>query len=334
MTRAIVAPHTGGPEVLQFTTVETPVPGPGELLVETLAAGVNFIDTYQRSGLYQVPFPFTPGAEGCGRVIAIGPAGAGHDPDQNAAAPGEPIRVGDLVTTAEGNGTYAERFVVAAEKAVRVPEGVSAEVAAALPLQGLTAHYLANSIVRLGPGDTALVHAGAGGVGLLLTQLLAAKAVRVITTASTPEKQELSVRAGALLAIGYENFAERVREMTGGEGVKAVFDGVGQATFDDSLRSLKVRGDLVLFGAASGPVPPFDLQRLNSGGSLRVTRPTLAHFLRTPEERAKRYGDLLTGVQGGVLDVRIGERFALADAAAAHTALEGRGTTGKVILTV
>ncbi|MHA3723534.1 quinone oxidoreductase family protein [Leucobacter sp. HY1910] len=362
MTRAIVAPHTGGPEVLQFTTVETPVPGPGELLVETVAAGVNFIDTYQRSGLYHVPFPFTPGAEGCGRVIAVGPAlpghagsgaeagadagdlarersaaggemGAANDPDQNAAAPGEPIRVGDLVTTAEGRGTYAEQFVVAAEKAVRVPEGVSAEVAAALPLQGLTAHYLANSIVRLGPGDTALVHAGAGGVGLLLTQLLAARAVRVITTASTPEKQELSVRAGALLAIGYEDFADRVRDMTGGEGVKAVFDGVGQATFDGSLRSLRVRGDLVLFGAASGPVPPFDLQRLNAGGSLRVTRPTLAHFLRTPAERAKRYGDLFTGVQGGVLDVRIGERFALADAAAAHTALEGRGTTGKVILT-
>lgn len=334
MMRAIVAQHPGGPEVLEFTEANAPVPGPGELLVETIASGVNFIDTYQRSGLYPVPFPFTPGAEGCGRVIAVGPPVAGAqalgDPDQPAP---EPIRVGDLITTAEGAGTYAEQFIVEAGRAVRVPEGVSPEVAAALPLQGLTAHYLANSIVRLGPGDTALVHAGAGGVGLLLTQLLAARAVRVITTVSTPEKQELSVRAGSLFATGYDGFADRVLEMTGGEGVKAVFDGVGQSTFDDSLRSLRVRGDMVLYGAASGPVPPFDLQRLNSGGSLRVTRPTLAHFLRTPEERAKRYSDLFTGVVGGVLDVRIGARFGLAEAGDAHAALKSRSTTGKVILT-
>lgn len=335
MMRAIVAQHPGGPEVLDLASVRAPVPGPGELLVETVAAGVNFIDTYQRSGLYPVPFPFTPGAEACGRVIAVGPpvaaAPAMGDPDRPAA---EPIGVGDLVTTAEGRGTYAEQFIVSAARAVRVPEGVSPEVAAALPLQGLTAHYLANSIVRLGPGDTALVHAGAGGVGLLLTQLLAARAVRVITTVSTPEKQDLSVQAGALFATGYDGFADRVLEMTGGEGVKAVFDGVGQSTFDDSLRSLRVRGDLVLYGAASGPVPPFDLQRLNSGGSLRVTRPTLAHFLRTPEERAKRYADLFTGVIGGVLNVRIGARFALAEAAAAQAALESRVTAGKVILEV
>lgn len=333
MTRAIVAQHTGGPEVLQFIDSPSLVPGPGELLVETLAAGVNFFDIYQRSGIYETAFPLTPGAEGCGRVIGVGPkvaAAAAADPDH--AAP-EPIQVGDLITTAEGTGTYAEQFVVPAACAVRVPEGVSAEVAAALPLQGLTAHYLANSIVRLGPGDTVLLHAGAGGVGLLLTQLLAARAVRVITTVSTPEKQELSIKAGALYAMEYDGFADRVIDMTGGEGVKAVFDGVGQATFDDSLRSLRVRGDLVLFGASSGPVPPFDLQRLNSGGSLRVTRPNMEHFLRTPEERAKRYQDLFTGVLGGTLDVRIGARFALADAAAAHAALAGRGTTGKVILT-
>ena len=333
MTRSIVAQHPGGPEVLQFVDTPDLVPGPGEVLVETIATGVNFFDIYERTGVYAAQYPMTPGSEACGRVIAIGPPAAAAqamgDPDH--AAP-EPLRVGDLITTAEGVGTYAEQFIVEASRAVRVPEGVSAEVAAALPLQGLTAHYLANSIVRLGPGDTVLLHAGAGGVGLLLTQLLAARAVRVITTVSTPEKQELSVQAGALLATEYEGFADRVLEMTGGEGVKAVFDGVGQATFDDSLRTLRVRGDMVLFGASSGPVPPFDLQRLNSGGSLRVTRPTLAHFMRTPEERAKRYADLFTGVQGGVLDVRIGARFALADAAAAHAALESRGTTGKVIL--
>lgn len=332
MTRAIVAQQHGGPEVLQFIEVSEPVPGPGELLVETIAAGVNFFDVYQRTGLYAVDLPFTPGGEGCGRVIAVGPALEGARGDQSSAAP-EPIKVGDLVTTAEGVGTYAERFIVEAGRAVRVPEGMNPEVAAALPLQGLTAHYLANSIVRLRPGDTALVHAGAGGVGLLLTQLLAAKAVRVITTVSTPEKQELSVKAGALFATDYDGFADTVREMTGGEGVDVVFDGVGQATFDDSLRSLRVRGDLVLYGAASGPVPPFDLQRLNSGGSLRVTRPTMAHFVRTPEERAKRYQDLFTAVMGGVLDVRIGGRFPLAEAGAAQAALESRGTTGKIILT-
>ena len=319
MTRAIVAQATGGPEVLTLKEVTPPEAGAGELLVETAAVGVNFIETYQRSGLYRVPFPFTPGAEAAGRVIAIGAGVAG-------------FAEGDLIATAEARASYAERFVVAAERAVRVPEGIAPETAAALPLQGLTAHYLATSAARPEPGDTVLVHAGAGGVGLLLTQLLTARGVRVLTTASTPEKQALSRGAGAAEALDYAGFAERARELTDGAGVAVVYDGVGKDTFDDSLRALRVRGTLVLFGAASGPVPPFDLQRLNAGGSLSVTRPSLGHFLRTAEERAWRYGELFSAIAAGTLDVRIGARFPLAEAADAHRALEGRATTGKMIL--
>lgn len=317
--RAIVAEQTGGPEVLRLADVPDLEPGPGELLVQTAATGVNFIETYQRSGLYSVPFPFTPGGEGAGRVLAVGDDVEG-------------FAEGDLIATAEAAATYAERFVVQAERAVKVPDTIDAETAAALPLQGLTAHYLATSAARPEPGDTVLVHAGAGGVGLLLTQLLVARGVRVLTTASTPEKHELSRAAGAAEVLRYDGFADRARELTNGEGVAVVYDGVGKNTFDDSLRALRVRGELVLFGGASGPVPPFDLQRLNAGGSLSVTRPSLGHFLRTPEERAWRYGELFSAIDAGTLDVRIGARFPLAEAAAAHTALEGRGTTGKVIL--
>lgn len=298
--------------------------GAGELLVETTAVGVNFIETYQRSGLYTVPFPFTPGKEAAGRVIALGEGVT-------------TFSVGDFIVTAEGQDTYAERFVVAAEGAVRVPEELAAsqltaEKAAALPLQGLTAHYLATSAAAPQPGETVLLHAGAGGVGLLLTQLLSARGVRVITTASTPEKRELSLDAGATDSIEYEGFTERVRELTGGAGVAVAYDGVGKDTFEGSLAALRVRGELVLFGAASGPVPPFDLQRLNSGGSLSVTRPSLGHFLLTAEERAWRYNDLFGLIAEGKLDIRVGATFPLAEAAAAHSALEGRGTTGKVVL--
>lgn len=304
---------------MRFEEIQDPVAGPGELLVETAAVGVNFIETYQRSGLYPVPFPFMPGAEASGVVAAVGGGVEGFE-------------IGDLVTTSEGRATYAERFVVEAERAVAVPAGIAADVAAALPLQGLTAHYLTTSAAHPQEGDTVLVHAGAGGVGLLLTQLLAARGVRVLTTASTPEKQALSRGAGAVEVLEYDGFADRAREFTGGEGVAVVYDGVGRTTFDDSLRALRVRGEMVLFGAASGPVPAFDLQRLNSGGSLSVTRPSLGHFLRTPEERAWRYGELFEAIAAGRLDVRIGARFPLAAAADAHRALEGRATTGKVLL--
>lgn len=331
--RAIVAEQPGGPEVLEFKEVPDPEPGPGEILVQTTAVGINFIETYQRSGLYTVPFPFTPGAEGSGRILALGEGvddasvGAGGGGNGGAG-----LSVGDLIATAEAKATYADRFVVAAEKAVRVPEGIATDTAAAIPLQGLTAHYLATSAASPRPGETVLVHAGAGGVGLLLTQLLTARGVRVITTVSSDAKRELSLQAGAVEALDYEGFAERVRELTGGEGVAVAYDGVGATTFDGSLESLRVRGELVLFGGASGPVPPFDLQRLNAGGSLSVTRPSLGYFLRDREERAWRYGELFAAIAAGELDIRIGARFPLAEAAEAHRALEGRRTTGKVIL--
>lgn len=324
MINAIVAKQPGGPEVLEWAAVPAPQPGPGELLVETIAAGVNFIETYRRSGLYPVAFPYRPGEDGCGRVIAVG---------AGALLGGEPAAVGDIVTTGEASGTYAEQFVVAADRAVRVPAGVTPEQAAALPMQGLTAHYLATSAATPAAGDTVLVHAGAGGVGLLLTQLLTARGVRVLTTASTDEKRALSLAAGAIASVEYEASRATVRELTDGAGAAVVYDGVGRDTFDESLLSLRTRGKLVLFGAASGPVPPFDLQRLNAAGSISVIRPTLGHYLLTAEERAWRYSELFDAIERGELDLRIGATFALENAADAHRALEGRTTTGKVLLT-
>jgi NADPH2:quinone reductase len=317
--RAIVAERAGGPEVLGIAEVPDPVPGPGELLVETAAVGVNFIEIYQRAGVYPVRYPFTPGSEAAGTVVAVGDGVLGIAP-------------GDRVTTAAGRASYAERFVVPADEVARVPDGIDFETAAAVPLQGCTAHYLATSAAHPRQGDTVLVHAGAGGVGLLLTQLLVARGVRVLATASTEEKRELSRAAGAAEALDYAGFTDRARELTDGEGVAAVYDGVGRDTFDDSLRSLRVRGEMVLFGGSSGQVPPFDLQRLNAGGSLSVTRPSLVHFMRTPDERALRYGELFEAVLAGSLRVRIGERFPLASAADAHRALAGRATTGKLLL--
>ncbi|MGO3147653.1 MAG: quinone oxidoreductase family protein [Leucobacter sp.] len=326
--RAIIANQAGGPEVLRYQETASPELDPGDLLVETLAVGVNFIDTYKRSGTYSVDCPFTPGTEAVGRVIAVG------DGVQSDSADG--FAVGDRIITAEGRKTYAEQFTVPATGAVRIPEsladGLSNESAAALPLQGTTAHYLATSAAHANAGDTVLLHAGAGGVGLLLTQLLTAREVRVITTASTPLKRKLSLGAGAIESIEYAGFGERVRELTDGAGVAVVYDGVGKNTFDESLASLRVRGEFVLFGASSGPVPPLELQRLAAGGSLSITRPTLGDFLLTEEERAWRYRELFEAVQAGALTLRVGATFPLAEAAAAHTALESRATTGKVVL--
>ena len=321
--RAIIADHSGGPEVLRLLDVPELEAGPGEILVETLAVGLNFIEIYQRSGVYRVDFPFTPGSEAAGRVVAVGEGVTS-------------LAVGDRIMTSEASRTYAERFIVREAGAMRVPDSLadvlSDAQAAALPLQGLTAHYLANSSAHPEEGDTVLVHAGAGGVGLILTQLLAAKGVRVIATASTPEKRALCVEAGAVEAIEYEGFGDRTCELTRGIGVSVVYDGVGKDTFDESLASLAVRGTMVLFGGSSGPVPEFDLQRLNAGGSLSITRPSLGHFLRTPEERAWRYGELFEAIESGALKISVGATFPLAEAAAAHEALAGRGTTGKVVL--
>jgi NADPH2:quinone reductase len=319
MTHAIVARQAGGPEVLEYADVDRPVPGPGQLLVKVAAAGVNFIDTYKRSGTYKVPYPFTPGSEAAGTVEAVGDGVTG-------------LAIGDRIATAEGINCYADYALVDEDKALPVPAGLDDLTAAALPLQGLTAHYLINSTFRVESGHNVLLHAGAGGVGLLLIQLLKAKGARVITTVSTEEKEGLALDAGADHVLRYDGFAERVRDLTDGRGVDVVYDGVGKDTFDGSLSSLRVRGTLALFGAASGPVPPVDPQRLNAGGSLFLTRPTMAHYLQDAAERRWRSDEIFAAAAEGSLKVRIGAQYPLAEAAQAHRDLEGRRTTGKVVL--
>ncbi len=311
--------ENGGPEVMRLDEIAVPDPGPGELLVEVVAAGVNFIDTYLRSGLYPTPLPFTLGKEGAGRVLA---AGDGVDG----------VAEGDLVAWSMGDGAYAEHAIVPARLVVRVPDGVDPQLAAAVMLQGMTAHFLSTSIVPLEEGDTALVHAGAGGVGLLLTRMLVRRGVRVLTTAGSSEKAELSRGAGAAEVLDYDDFATAARDLTDGRGVRIVFDGVGAATFDSGLDALQPRGMFVLFGAASGPVPPFDPQVLNAKGSLMLTRPSLGHFIADRAELEQRAGEVLGAVAEGWLDVRIGATYPLADAAVAHEDLEGRRTTGKLLL--
>ncbi|MDN3905053.1 quinone oxidoreductase [Arthrobacter sp. YD2] len=318
MHKAIVVPQAGGPEILRYEDVDLPEPGPSQLLVKVAAAGVNFIDTYKRAGVYPMSYPFIPGAEAAGTVVS-----AGRDSG---------FREGDRVATAEGGGTYSQYTVMDADVALPVPAGISDETAAALMLQGMTAHYLCNSTFPVQEGQTALVHAGAGGVGLLLIQLLKAKGATVITTVSTEEKELLARGAGADHVLRYEGFTGQVRALTGGTGVDVVYDGVGAATFDASLASLRTRGMMVLFGGASGQVPPFDIQRLNSSGSLFLTRPTLAHYLLTPEERQWRARELFDAVLAGTLDVRIGATYPLSEASRAQADLEGRRTTGKVLL--
>ncbi|WP_087873495.1 quinone oxidoreductase family protein [Arthrobacter globiformis] len=319
MTHAIVARQPGGPEVLDFTEIDRPAPGPGQLLVKVAATGVNFIETYQRSGTYKVAYPFTPGSEAAGVVEEIGEGV-------------EDYTVGSRVATAEGTACYAGYIVLDAAKALPVPDAVDDQTAAALPLQGMTAHYLINSSFRVEPGHSVLVHAGAGGVGLLLIQLLKARGARVITTVSTDEKESLARGAGADEVLRYNGFPHAVRDLTHGAGVNVVYDGVGKDTFDGSLSSLRTRGSMVLFGAASGPVPPVDPQRLNAGGSLTLTRPSLAHFLGNPQERLWRSTEIFGAAADGSLKVRIGATYPLAEARRAHEDLEGRRTTGKVLL--
>ncbi len=317
---AIRVDASGGPEVLRWTEAPVPTPAAGEVLVRTAAAGLNFIETYQRSGVYRMPHPFVPGSEGSGTVVAVG-SGIGSE-----------VSVGDVVATAAGSGTYAEYFTAPVDQLLPIPDGVDPVTAAAIPLQGMTAHYLCRSTFPVEPGQTVLIHAGAGGVGLLLTQLCAALGATVITTASTEEKKELSRQAGANEVLDYSGFAARVREFTGGEGVDVVFDGVGKDTFEESLQSLRVRGMLVLFGASSGQVPPFDLQRLNAAGSLFVTRPSLKFYTRTAEETRWRARELFSAIDDGSLSFRVGATYPLAEAGRAHQDLEGRKTTGKSLL--
>lgn len=319
MSAAIVMTEHGDSSVLRYQETSVPQPGPGQILVKMVATGVNFIDIYRRKGIYPVSLPHTPGSEGVGYVEALG-AGVTS------------IAVGHRVAFAEGIATYAEYALVPAERALTVPEGMDNNTAAALPLQGLTAHYLASSTFPLAPGHTALVHAGAGGVGLLLIQLAKARGARVFTTVSSPEKAELAQAAGADQVLSYDDFDSAARKLTAGQGVDVVFDGVGISTFDRSLTALAVRGMMVLFGAASGPVPDFDLQRLNAGGSLFITRPTLGDYVRTPDELAFRWNELTGLVLDGQLSVRVGGTYPLSQAAQAQDDLAARKTTGKLLL--
>ena len=311
-----------GPRCSSSHEIAAPTPGADDLVVAVGAAGVNYMDTYQRTGLYPRDLPFTLGAEGAGVVVAVGSNVTG-------------FAEGDHVAWAEAPGSYAERVVVPAGKAFRVPEGVADDTAAAAMLQGLTAHYLVTSTYAVKPGDTVLVHAAAGGVGLLLVQLAKSRGGKVIGTVSTPEKEALAREAGADEVIRYTetDFADAVHQLTGGVGVAAVYDGVGRDTFDKSMASLARRGVLALFGGSSGPVDPVDPQRLNAGGSLFLTRPTLAHHIATPEEFQWRCDELFSAISGGRISVRIGGRYPLADARKAHEDLEGRRTTGKLLLT-
>ncbi|MFI9404714.1 quinone oxidoreductase family protein [Nocardia sp. NPDC052316] len=318
--RAIQVSEHGGPEVLRYVEVPDPRIGPDQLLVDVQAVGINFIDTYIRTGRYPQDVPYVPGAEGSGVVAEVG-------------ANVTEFAVGDRVAWAAGPGSYAERVAVNAAVAVKVPGEVDPKVAASALLQGMTAHYLLESIYTPQPGESVLVHAGAGGVGLALTQLAAARGARVITTVSTDAKEKLSREAGAAEVLRYgDDLADQVRALTDGVGVAAVYDGVGAATFEASLAALRVRGMLALFGGASGAVPPFDLQRLAGSGSLFVTRPTLAHYTRDRAELLWRATDILNAIGDGTLRIRIGATYPLAEAEQAHRDLEARKTTGSIVL--
>lgn len=316
--RAITITDHGGPEVLTVSEVQDPVPGPGEVLVRTLRTGVNFIETYQREGVYDVELPFTPGTEGMGEVLAVG------DGVQS-------VQVGQRVTTSQAKATYAEQFLAPADRVVVVPEGISDDAAAALPLQGFTAHYLVRSTYPVGPETTAVITAAAGGVGGVAIQLMKRQGARVIGLTSSREKAETARSLGADHVLPYEGFADAVQELTDGRGADVVFDSVGRSTFDESLAAARTRGTVVLFGGASGQVPPFDLQRLNAMGSLYVTRPSLNAYMQTPEERQQRAREMFEAIADG-LSLRVGGTYSLEEAGDAHAALESRSTQGKLLL--
>ena len=319
--KAIVVSQQGGPEVLTYSDAPEPVIKPTDLLVNVAAAGINYIDTYQRSGAYPMTLPYTPGLEGAGTVLDVGSEVTG-------------FAVGDTVAWTSNLGSYAERVALDASKAVIVPPGIELTQAAQAMLQGITAHYLITSVFEVKPGTTALVHAAAGGVGLLLCQMITARGGTVIGTVSTEAKAAAARAAGAAHVIRYdhEDFMPRVRELTGGIGVDVVYDGVGASTFDGSLKSLKPRGMMALFGQASGPVEPFDPQILNSLGSLFLTRPTITNFIQTPEELQWRAGEVFDAMLSGALRMTLGGSYPLSQASEAHADLEARKSSGKLIL--
>jgi NADPH2:quinone reductase len=320
--RAIRVHAYGGPEALRLESVELPPPGPGEVRVRVEAAGVNFVDVYQRKGVYPAKaLPRPLGLEGAGVVEEAGPGVGG-------------LAAGDRVAWADAPGSYATHVNARASALVPLPAGLDARRASAVMLQGMTAHYLARSTYPLRAGETGLVHAAAGGVGLLLCQLARAAGARVIGLVSTTEKEAFARVAGAALVVRVDlrDFEPEVKRLTGGRGVDVVYDSVGRETFDRSLACLRPRGMLVLFGAASGPVPPVDPQVLNARGSLYLTRPSLQHYTATRDELLSRAGDVLDAVEAGTLAVRIEAALPLADAAEAHRRLEGRKTAGKLLL--
>lgn len=319
--KAIVVHEAGGPENLVLEQVPDPEPGPEDVLVEVESVGLNFIDTYHRGGLYPLDFPFTPGVEGAGTVIEIG-----EDVSD--------IEVGEKVGWVNALGTYASRQVVPAESAIPIPDDLEVDVAAAALLQGMTAHYLATDTFPVSKGDNCLIHAGAGGVGLLLTQIARMNDAYIITTVGSREKAELSRAAGADEVIVYTetDFQEAVEDLLGPNEIHVVFDGVGAATFEKGLDVLRPRGMMVTFGNASGPVPEISPLILARKGSLFLTRPTMAHYLQTREDLLARANDLFDWITAGNLEVRIGAEYPLEQAADAHRALEGRQTTGKVLL--
>ena len=319
--KAIHVQEHGGAEVLRYNDVADPEPGPDDALVRVSAAGVNFVDVYHRTGLYPQKLPYVPGQEGAGVVLKVGT-------DVTTVQPG------DRVAWAAGPGSYAELVSVPATKLVTIPKQVEDEIAAAVLLQGMTAHYLAVSTYPLKKGETCLIHAAAGGVGLLLTQIAKMRGARVIGTTSTEEKAERARKAGADYIIRYarSDVAAEVRKITGDQGVDVVYDAVGKATWDASIDSLRPRGMMVSYGNASGPVPPFEPLLLSRKGSLFLTRPTLVNYIATREDLEMRANDLFKWIASGKLEVHIDRRLPLAKAADAHSALEGRKTTGKVLL--
>jgi NADPH2:quinone reductase len=319
--KAIQIHQTGGPEVLQLAELPIPQPGPGQVLIRVEATGVNFIEIYFRKGVYKASLPIIPGSEAAGTVEELGPGVTG-------------FKAGDAVASVAVLGSYAEYALVPAAQLIKVPDGLTPEQAAAALLQGMTAHYLAYSTFPLKAGDTTLIHAGAGGVGLLLTQIAARIGARIITTVSTPAKAELAREAGAHDVILYteQDFEVETKRLTGGKGVDVVYDSVGKTTFEQSLNCLRPRGLLALFGASSGPVPPFDLIQLSSKGSLFVTRPTLWHYIATRAELEARAGDVLGWAAKGELKLRTEHIYPLAEAAQAQIDLADRKTTGKILL--
>lgn len=321
--KAIRIDRPGGPDVLQLVDVSSPPLREGHVRVAVAAAGVNFIDTYQRTGHYPTALPWVLGLEGAGVVREVGPGVT-------------TLAVGDRVAWASGPGSYAEEIVLPADRAAPVPSGVDLSTAAAVMLQGMTAHYLSHDTRPLHPGDTCLVLAAAGGTGQLLCQMAKTRGARVLAAVSTDEKAAIAREAGADEVIRYDrvSFAAEARRLTDGRGVHVVYDGVGRATFDQSLDALLPRGMLVLFGGASGPVPPFDPAILNQKGSLYLTRPSLGHYTATTAEYQARAAAVLDAVARGALRVRISHHFPLAQAAEAHRVLEARGSTGKILLEV